>query len=149
MVLLTVNALGPDYMRTSDRDELAGSLVAIVCVLTVCVAAYRLMIYIIGTGVSVPPISILGRIFTLRFIVPGYDKIFVAPIIAVAVILLGPFVSFCFGVPTRYSLPCCLAVALLVLLRMPPSLRSWELTGTFRSLRPGRKDKRFISPSST
>lgn len=41
------------------------------------VAIFRTVTY---GGIHRPPISLLGRIFTGRLIIPGYDKIYVAPI---------------------------------------------------------------------
>ncbi|MFH1834077.1 MAG: hypothetical protein ABH877_03545 [bacterium] len=145
----TIDALGLDTIPARDRHGASFTLAAIVYIVVVCGAAYRFLLHAIGAGASVPPISILGRLFTLRPIVPGYDKILVAPVLAVVIILLGPYVSSRFGVPIEHSLPCCVTIALLALFRMPPSLRSRELTGTYRALRPSRRDKRFISPSST
>ncbi len=93
-----------------------------------------LLIYRIGsyvTGYS-PPVSFLGRFTTFRWIVPGYDKVFLAPVAAglVAVVSVPWLLSM--GLPRGVVAPGALTLALLALSLPGPRLRSWRLTGHHR-----------------
>jgi hypothetical protein len=79
-----------------------------------------------------PPISLLGRLGTGRWIIPGFDRCFVAPILAMISggVVLGLF-SEARG-PAEISAPLCVTTTLLVALITPPGLVEWRLTGKHR-----------------
>jgi hypothetical protein len=79
-----------------------------------------------------PPISLWGRICTLRWIVPRYDQMFVSPLTAFLVAILAPFGLVRMGLPLEIALPSALSLVLWVVLAMGPSLRHWRLTGAHR-----------------
>lgn len=107
------------------------------------------------------PISFFGRLFTLRWIIPGYDQIFVAPLIAVAassaiqgtaIFLLNPRG---FGFPANPWPGMALSAAgltfcLLILLNLGPQLESWRMSGKHRivfdlnAIERAKKDGDFV-----
>jgi hypothetical protein len=88
----------------------------------------RLTTYLPG---YLPPISLLGRLRTGRIIVPGYDQVFVAPLIAVIVpALMNAYRPA--GIPDDIFHPAAVAAGLLALLGMGPDLKVWRLTGNHR-----------------
>jgi hypothetical protein len=89
----------------------------------------RIAIYAQG---YLPPISLWGRIRTMRWIIPGYDQIFVAPICA---FVAGPAVFgllFLGGVHLDACIPVGAAASVAVALVAPPRLLRWRLTGQHR-----------------
>jgi hypothetical protein len=118
-----------------------------------------------------PPLSLAGRVATGRWIIPGYDRVLVAPILAVAVsvftvlallhesleVASRPRTAAGLGrvaVPALYraasdpALHASVAVGLVLLIALTvgPSHRRWLLTGTFR-IRPGpfgQKDANWV-----
>jgi hypothetical protein len=86
----------------------------------------RLGLYVQGYQ---SPLSLWGRIMTLRLIIPGYDQVFVAPI---CTMLAGPIclgILMAAGVPLEISLSVATGLTVLVALIMPPRLRHWRLCG--------------------
>ena len=80
-----------------------------------------------------PPISLWGRLWTGRWIIPKYDVAFVSPALAVACywgIILGLGVLFQFS--PIIVLPLAIAGASLCLLGLGPSLKEWKLTAPCR-----------------
>jgi hypothetical protein len=79
-----------------------------------------------------PPINIWGRLLTLRWIIPGYDRVFVAPLAALLVMVGGLAAFLRWGAPVEYAAPATLTLVLLLLLNLGPSLTNWRLTGKHR-----------------
>jgi hypothetical protein len=97
-------------------------------------ALLRLAIYI---GSYAPPMTVWGRIRTLRPIIPGYDQVLLAPI---CVLLIGLLAFDRFrppGLDDLVFLPIAEAVATAVALTTGPSLERWRLTGQHRIRQPG------------
>jgi hypothetical protein len=78
-----------------------------------------------------PPISIWGRLWTGRWIIPGYDYVFVAPLCALAAMLIGIFLPRGPFSPGLVLAPFLTLVA-LACLTMGPRLERWRLTGDHR-----------------
>jgi hypothetical protein len=93
----------------------------------------RLVAYCAGAR---PPIGVWGRLWTLRWIIPGYDKIFIAPLSVVLIAVLFPHLSARHGIEPEIGFPCSLCLALLAVWNIGPSLLNWHLTGRHR-LVPG------------
>jgi hypothetical protein len=75
------------------------------------------------------PISWAGRIATGRWVIPGYDQIFVAPLLTVLVwAALPPLLVSC-GLSWDAANAAGMTAAVLAVLTVGPSLRSWVLTG--------------------
>lgn len=82
-----------------------------------------------------PPISLWGRIWTCRWILPQYDKIFVAPIIIVLISCFGPWFLTFLGITPTLNYELILAINLFLSLILPPSLMKWQFTGPHRIVR--------------
>ena len=102
----------------------------------------RCLVYVLGYS---PPISFFGRLFTGRWIIPSYDKVFVAPLLAWLASMTVMFILvFLFDKPLRsinwpplieLVVAAPLPVCLMILLSVGPTLRDWELTGGHRITR--------------
>jgi hypothetical protein len=88
-----------------------------------------------------PPISFLGRLATGRWIIPCYDQVFAAPLLAAATGYALGTLSAYLGLDPLFSHPVVVAVVLFICLGLGPSLTDWRLTGEHRlvegSLRSG------------
>ncbi len=111
-------------IRSDENLTLAPIVAAIV-------AAVRVGVYCAGRS---SPLGIAGRLRLGRIIVPGYDVVFVAPIAAIAVSILGAGWSSTPLAPVADGLAT--AAAMLILLVAPPSLDAWRLTGAHDSRSP-------------
>jgi hypothetical protein len=79
-----------------------------------------------------PPINVWGRIFTLRWIIPGYDYVFLAPLIAAGITGAGVAVQPLWKAPVEIAAPVTLALLFIVTLTSAPTLERWRLTGKHR-----------------
>jgi hypothetical protein len=89
----------------------------------------RLMLYTSGYR---PPMSAWGRIRTLRWIIPGYDQVFVGPLLT---LIAGPLALLAlrpFGLDFEIRLSFAVGLVVFVALVAPPGLRHWRLTGRHR-----------------
>lgn len=79
-----------------------------------------------------PPISLWGRIKTGQWIIPGYDVIFLAPIVLLIFpgCVIGLLTTYHF--PLENVLPPFLAGGVFVALGFPPNLDEWRMTGNHR-----------------
>jgi hypothetical protein len=91
--------------------------------------AFRVGIYVTGYA---PPISLMGRLATFRWIIPGYDKVFLAPIIGAGLVMGGPFAINEIGLAWEFGIPVLVGLLMTMALSMPPSLDEWRLTGHHR-----------------
>jgi hypothetical protein len=80
------------------------------------------------------PIAWHARILTGRWILPQYDQVFIAPLLAAALWSGVAFGLPAAGIPERFAAPLAFVVAAYALLVCPPSLRKWRLTGHHRVL---------------
>lgn len=85
------------------------------------------------------PISLWGRLWTGRWIVPRYDAVFVAPLVAAAMGTASTALQF-WPVPAPFCGALGVFVTFLPLLAMGPSYERWHLTGGHR-ITPGRINK--------
>jgi hypothetical protein len=95
----------------------------------VLAALVRVLIYCSGYS---PPISLLGRIFTGRWIIPGYDRMFVAPLCAVVAGIIAPMLLTRWGLPLGAAGPISASLVTMILLTAGPKLPHWRLTGSHR-----------------
>jgi hypothetical protein len=79
-----------------------------------------------------PPITLRGRLATGRWIIPGYDRVLVAPLCALTAAVAGPVALLGLGLPLGLAMPISAALVLMIALCMGPTLRSWSLTGCHR-----------------
>ena len=79
-----------------------------------------------------PPISLWGRLWTLRLVIPGYDYVFLAPLATLLLGIAAPAILFALGAPAEIYWPISLAGLLLAAMNLGPSLAHWRLTGAYR-----------------
>jgi len=125
----------------------SGTAARSIAVLVLAGFASFVRVAIYCTGV-VPSFSIWGRFAHGRLIVPGFDRVFVTPAVAILLALVG-------GVWIEHageSHPAVTAIVLglicLTLLSGGPSLGGWALTGHHRYRSPSRlfANKQFARP---
>jgi hypothetical protein len=127
------------YVRLSPRPPDAPSASQVALVAAVVLSAARVARYVVG---HVPPLSVIGRLKTARLINMGYDKVFLAPALAVLTAVVMPRTLELVGVPTPLIAAATAVVMLGCAFGIGPSLREWHLTGQFRmKLSPQRETR--------
>jgi hypothetical protein len=99
----------------------------------------RLLHYGVGYG---PPISLWGRLWTGRWIMPSYDRIFLAPLCGTAAFLSGMILYAAFDVDGPV-LALFLTIVVMTSLVMGPRLENWRLTGNHRLTSRGLPPREF------
>jgi hypothetical protein len=99
----------------------------------------RIAVYCYG---YVPPLSVLGRLVHGRWIIPGYDHVFVAPLLTVGVGAAALYVPRATGIDSLWTTPIAFALTWWVIFGMGPPLQPWRLTGNHR-ISPGVFSARF------
>jgi hypothetical protein len=79
-----------------------------------------------------PPISLSGRVATGRWIVPAYDRVFVAPLLAAVVAAIFSVLFYRWNVPAGLGATTTFAASLLILFTGGPTRREWLLTAPSR-----------------
>jgi hypothetical protein len=97
--------------------------------ITVLAVLARVLNYVVG---YLPPVSFLGRILTWRWIIPGYDKVLVAPLAALIAAGVLPMAVNAIGLPSIVAYPLAAGVVVWLTLALPPSRSDWQLTGRHR-----------------
>lgn len=122
-----VFVVGAAFSDPQDRIGFAGFAAAIGIW---HLALFRLVNYVSG---YMPPISFMGRLATFRWIIPGYDVVFVAPLCTL-LFPMATYVMFAtlWGLEADVSGPICLALGVFITFNMGPDLNRWELTGQHR-----------------
>lgn len=86
------------------------------------------------------PISLWGRLWTFRWIIPRYDHILVTPALIVLVASMMPLILSNWQVPALAALAATISLVVFLALAMPPSFERWRLSGFFRIV-PGGTNK--------
>jgi len=121
-------------------------LVGLFIMLALYVACWRAAVYCVMYR---PPISLLGRIFTGRLIIPRYDKIFIAPICILLAGLLLPLGLIKMGYYGTWIFELSFFLMFFLALSLPPNLREWRLTGAHRISRHVQKiQPRPVTPKN-
>jgi hypothetical protein len=113
----------------SDHRERSAVIAMIAIVVIICAPQVRLFIYVRGYR---SPISFWGRIWTFRWIIPGYDQVFVGPVCSFAGAVMVLILLRYQLVPIDVCFPVAAGVAVLLALITPPRLRRWRLIGEHR-----------------
>jgi hypothetical protein len=79
-----------------------------------------------------PAVGIAARLGTGRWIIPEYDCVFVAPVTACLIALLGGSLMDLVGVPPAVGISAVVAAIVFVLLACGPERRRWQLTAPTR-----------------
>jgi hypothetical protein len=109
-----------------DRDII---LLMILAVEAPALAFGRFLIYRPGYA---PPINLWGRLVTLRWIIPGYDQVYLGPLCTFLIPWPVLYASVRWGLPFEIAAPVAAALTLFVALSCKPSLLRWRLTGRHR-----------------
>jgi hypothetical protein len=122
--------VGISFVQGPDKFEAAQ---AIYSILMVPIIGGRSLIYLYGYA---PPISFRGRIVTGRWIIPGYDQVFVAPLLALIAGIWLPkvLIGRGFGIVEAHAIS--LIWVYFLILIWSPSLKTWRLTGNHRIMGP-------------
>ena len=89
----------------------------------------RISFYVVG---HYPPISLFGRLATGRWIISGYDRLFLPTLLAMLAAIAGEVIVKALAVPNAIGQPPIVVVWLFLLLGTGSSVRNWELTGEHR-----------------
>jgi hypothetical protein len=79
-----------------------------------------------------PPMSILGRIATLRLIIPGYDSAILPPLATAIVAFILPKTLTAFGLQPIIVFPLSTSIVAWLALALPPRRDDWQFTGHHR-----------------
>jgi hypothetical protein len=114
-------------------------------------AFVRLVIYVAWCA---PPIGLRARWATGRWIIPGYDRVFVVPLATVAVTMILYLALAALGCPMPIVAFSAVFVAVTLAMGMGPSLAEWRLTGEYRMVRhepanPAMRGRRGAFASGT
>jgi hypothetical protein len=112
--------------RAQDREN---GLLLVLGAVTLGAALIRVGVYCDGYA---PPISLIGRLVTGCWIIPGYDQVFVAPVLTAAAGAVFSIVPSLLELDPLFCHPVALAVVLFLSLGLGPSLSAWRLTGNHR-----------------
>jgi hypothetical protein len=82
-----------------------------------------------------PPLSLLGRLALGRLIIPGYDKVFIAPLLTVLTFEAAATLLFWSGVSHLIAASIGVTTSWWILFGMGPSLDAWRLTGNHRIIK--------------
>jgi hypothetical protein len=134
-IMLSVLAGWWCFVALQKVDPLAARIVGNMAVGFACQFAVigRVATYCWGYA---PPIGLWGRIFTLRWIIPGYDYVFIPPLLALSICGVGISAQTLFNVPVEIAAPLTLTLVFVITLTSAPTLLYWRLTGNHR-LSPG------------
>jgi hypothetical protein len=89
----------------------------------------RILIYCHG---YLPPLSLLGRLSLGRLIIPGYDKVFIAPLLTVLMFVAATTLPLWSDVTHLIAVSIGVTASWWILFGMGPSLDSWRFTGNHR-----------------
>jgi hypothetical protein len=117
---------------TPPEERSLGAVYFFICIATLLAIWGRMGAYHCST--RVPPISLAGRYATRRWIIPGYDKVLVAPLLTILSALALPSLLTGLGTGPAVAGAVALTCAMLSLLTVGPSLSGWLLTGEHRIL---------------
>lgn len=93
------------------------------------VALFRLSIY---CSAYRPPISFAGRILTGRWVIRGYDRVYLAPTVIVLVSVVVFALQYATGITPRIAFSVGAGITVWLALALGPTLRAWQLTGHHR-----------------
>lgn len=132
-----------DRGEPNTHGEPPSMIVQLVFFIVLIAAISRLGAYVKD---CLPPISLPGRLATGRLVIPRYDVIFVAPVLAVAAAAVGPVCAAALGQPAYLGSAIGSGVAFAVLLTMGPERARWQLTAPARLVPAGKPPTRQPAP---
>lgn len=127
-----------DYFPVQARDFTAYYLALIGLFMAIL---FRSVHYV---GTYAPPISLLGRLMNGRWIIPGYDRVFIPSICAGIPLLVLLLMQHTAPRHLGWTSPIALFAGCSIVLGMRPSYRQWALTGQHRISARGKSKVAFI-----
>ncbi len=124
----------------SDPAELARGAAYVVWFASVLAAIVRVGIYCIEKR---SPLTTWARLRLGRWIIPDFDRIFVAPLAATIVGGVGIHALRLLGASTPIAVGVTVASVAWILCGAPPTLAEWSLTGGYR-ISPERRRPKWI-----
>jgi hypothetical protein len=118
-----------------DGLSFVHKIIALVAVLT------RLGVYVLDHW---PPISLFGRWATRRWIIPKYDTVFVAPLVAALAAVVLPHFFVRMGVAPLVAWPLATAATLWLAAALPPDWETWHYTGHHNCTQVGVNSKEEV-----
>lgn len=89
-----------------------------------------------------PPISLMGRLLTFRWIIPRFDVVFVGPLLILGV-EAGTFTLCSLEIiPFLWGIPVMITLQFLIFFLFPPSLDEWRMTGAHRIVPPSMQQSK-------
>ncbi len=113
------------YLIQSEPEITSASVEKFYIIPFIGIPFIRLVAYLVYR----PPISLLGRFVTGRLIIPGYDKIYIAPLILTLVAVFVPHLLRQFGIPVLVAAEITFGLLVFLALELPPSYEKWHYTG--------------------
>jgi hypothetical protein len=101
----------------------------------------RMFLYL---SVQRAPISLFGRFATGRWIIPEFDKVFLAPLVALAVGTALLLLLDRFALAGFVAWPLTIAVFAALMFSLPPRFEDWYYAGHFRIAAPRRIGQKFV-----
>jgi hypothetical protein len=129
----------------AQASQMAGierSEIMVIAECSALVGLIRFVVYI--SGGHLPPISLLGRIATGRIMIPGFDKILLAPACGFALSIVTPIALSRLGLTGPVCLATTVGLVLAANLGLGPDLNAWRLTGAHRIRLSGPSEPRDI-----
>lgn len=108
-----------------DPAKIADTIAIMGCL----AASARLLVYCL---VRVPPMNLFSRVVTGNLFLPGYDRILVAPLAVGLTAVIGPSVLRPTGIYPPLMAGILTTVVLTLVFCLPPTMRTWQLTGQYR-----------------
>ncbi len=112
------------FSLVQDPDARLGMGSVLAAFVSYFVWLSRLVTY---TNFYRPPISLWGRIWTGKWVIPGYDICLVGPAFAI----VGGVLMYAMS-PRELRAAVAMTTVILLILLVPPELRKWRLTGKHR-----------------
>lgn len=123
------------YCATAGMDILLNS--ALIMLFAVIASFIRTIMYCVGLCT---PFNVWGRLATGRFIVPGFDRVFITPLTVIGVAIACNIAISDMHIWSHATGACTVGFLLFMELAGGPTMRNWRLTGQFRhrpiTLRP-------------
>ncbi len=133
--VLQQELLHPGQSMVSRDSDIVLMLLMIPCFF---LSLFRMSSYCEGHP---PPINLWGRFQTFRWIIPEYDKVFIAPLCIVLVPTIFSPASYYIGISPLFSVPLMVTLMFLAALLIGPNRVEWQLTAPCRLARPAKYSK--------
>lgn len=131
MGVFTVLSAGGGVAAEEIRDDKPTWAISVSFMAGSVAAAWRLLRYVTWCAW---PIDLAGRWSTGRLLIPGYDKIFLAPTVTLALSATLPRVLLALGTPPSLTTFISIFAVVVAAIGMGPTLATWRLTGEYRMI---------------